>query len=150
MKSMVGAEINTSAQKGKREGRHGYKLPKDSLTPREAGVCQLLLEGLAVKEAAGRLCISAKTAGHHTRSLYEKLGIHSRAELFKRFSNDPVVEIRASPRDSGLLQILKRLDLMEQTLSDIARDVAPAQVPSNPFEGRYIAKMRLPTKLHQD
>jgi DNA-binding CsgD family transcriptional regulator len=87
---MTGVDINVFAQRGKRpraDAWHSFKLPADSLTPREAEVCRLLLEGLALKEVAGRLAMSPSTASSHTRSVYEKLRIHSRAELFKHFSD---------------------------------------------------------------
>lgn len=53
------------------------------LSPREREVLQLLAEGLATKEIADRLSVSAKTVETHRRQLMEKLGLHSVAELTK-------------------------------------------------------------------
>ena len=52
------------------------------LSPRERQVRSLLLDGLSTKEIAGRLNLSPKTVSSQTFSLYRKLNIHSRAELF--------------------------------------------------------------------
>jgi DNA-binding NarL/FixJ family response regulator len=53
------------------------------LSGREREVLQLLAEGLATKEIADRLTLSAKTVESHRKSLMDKLGIHSIAELTK-------------------------------------------------------------------
>jgi len=51
------------------------------LSAREREVLQLLAEGLATKEIAGRLNLSAKTVESHRASLMSKLEINSIAEL---------------------------------------------------------------------
>ena len=53
------------------------------LSAREREVLQLLAEGLATKQVAARLCLSAKTVESHRRSLMAKLDLHSVAELTK-------------------------------------------------------------------
>jgi DNA-binding NarL/FixJ family response regulator len=53
---------------------------EEPLTPREEQVLRLAAVGLTHKEIAGRLGIRAKTARNHLCNLYEKLGIHGRAE----------------------------------------------------------------------
>ncbi len=53
------------------------------LSPREREVLQLLAEGLATKEIAARLSISAKTVETRRAQIMEKLDIHSIAELTK-------------------------------------------------------------------
>ena len=52
-----------------------------SLSPRERDTVALLLEGLADKEIATRLGISAHTVNQYTKSIYTRLGVHSRAGL---------------------------------------------------------------------
>jgi DNA-binding CsgD family transcriptional regulator len=49
------------------------------LSKREAEVMRLLVEGLSSVAVAGRLSISPHTARHHVASIYEKLGVSSRA-----------------------------------------------------------------------
>jgi DNA-binding NarL/FixJ family response regulator len=53
------------------------------LTPREREVLQLLTEGIATKELAGKLSVSVKTVETHRRQIMDKLGLHSVAELTK-------------------------------------------------------------------
>jgi DNA-binding CsgD family transcriptional regulator len=54
------------------------------LTPREAQILGLLVDGLAAKQMARKLEISALTVNEHLRSLYRKCGVTSRAELVGR------------------------------------------------------------------
>ncbi len=56
-----------------------------NLTPREHEVAQLLLTGDSNKIIAAKLHISQPTVGFHTKNLYRKLNIQSRAELFALF-----------------------------------------------------------------
>jgi DNA-binding CsgD family transcriptional regulator len=53
---------------------------QDPLTRREEQVLRLAATGLTHKEIACRLGIRAKTARNHLCNLYDKLGIHGRAE----------------------------------------------------------------------
>jgi DNA-binding CsgD family transcriptional regulator len=50
------------------------------LTAREREVLRLAAIGLTHKEIAWRLGISARTARNHLANLYQKLGIHARAQ----------------------------------------------------------------------
>ena len=64
--------------------RNGSILPPGettSLTPRERQVLQLVAEGFANKQTAGKLCISIKTVEKHRQRLMDKLGIHETAGL---------------------------------------------------------------------
>lgn len=56
-----------------------------NLTPREHEVAGLLLSGDSQKIIAAKLNISNATVGFHTKNLYRKLNIQSRAELFALF-----------------------------------------------------------------
>jgi DNA-binding CsgD family transcriptional regulator len=55
------------------------------LSPREKEICLLLLRGLSLKQIGYELHISFDTVNSHYRSLYRKLGISSKAELFIKF-----------------------------------------------------------------
>lgn len=57
-----------------------------SLTPREREVFALLIQGKKQREIAVLLGVQPTTAGFHTQSLYRKLGIHDRAQLFIRYA----------------------------------------------------------------
>jgi DNA-binding CsgD family transcriptional regulator len=55
---------------------------QESLTPREREILELMVRGKKRKEIAEDLCLSENTIKTHTRTLYSKLGIGSREELY--------------------------------------------------------------------
>jgi DNA-binding CsgD family transcriptional regulator len=65
----AGARLDFGAQNGGR-----------TLTRRELSVLRLVAHGLANKEIASELGISAHTVKYHLASLLAKLGVHSRTE----------------------------------------------------------------------
>lgn len=56
------------------------------LSKREAEVMELLILGKGVDSIAQELCISANTVRTHTKNIYKKLKVHSRAELVELVS----------------------------------------------------------------
>jgi DNA-binding NarL/FixJ family response regulator len=56
---------------------------KDSVTPREREIIQLLSEGLSNKEAAARLGISVKTIEAHRANIMRKLRLRSVTDLVR-------------------------------------------------------------------
>lgn len=62
-----------------------------ALSPRELALLVLLVEGLTAKEIADRLSVSIHTTGTHTRNLFTKLGVHSRAAAVARALRDRLV-----------------------------------------------------------
>jgi DNA-binding CsgD family transcriptional regulator len=54
------------------------------LTARQAEVCVLMANGLSLEKIAERLGISRHTANEHGRWIYNKLDVHSRAELVNK------------------------------------------------------------------
>jgi DNA-binding NarL/FixJ family response regulator len=54
-----------------------------AITPREREVLDLIVEGLIEEAIADRLCISPHTVRGHIKNLYEKLQVHSRAEVVR-------------------------------------------------------------------
>ena len=56
-------------------------LEKETLTPRERQVTQLLAEGKSTKDVASTLNLSVKTAETHRSNIMGKLGLHSVSEL---------------------------------------------------------------------
>lgn len=61
----------------------GYEV----LTARETEVLALLLVGYPSDLIASKLFISSNTLKRHTQNIYNKLGVHSRSELFKLFKD---------------------------------------------------------------
>ena len=62
----------------RRVGRDGVRL-----TPREAEVADLLVQGHTTREIARRLRISQVTVRRHASSMQQKLGVRSRGELVR-------------------------------------------------------------------
>jgi DNA-binding CsgD family transcriptional regulator len=58
---------------------------KHGLSKREEEICLLLLKGYTIKEISAQLYIAFATANNHCQSIYRKLGINSRQELFLKF-----------------------------------------------------------------
>jgi len=52
-----------------------------SLTPREQEIIRLVAQGIATKEIADKLFISAKTVTNHRANIMSKLNLHNTAEL---------------------------------------------------------------------
>jgi DNA-binding CsgD family transcriptional regulator len=80
LKSLMRASGFTQIPKGIREKTRSNSA---YLTERELDVLQLLKEGLANKEIAGRLFISPKTVDHHLSSIFFKLDVHSRSKAIQ-------------------------------------------------------------------
>ena len=53
----------------------------ERLSARERDVYELIMQGRSNREIAVTLFISESTAKVHVRHIYEKLGVHNRAEL---------------------------------------------------------------------
>jgi DNA-binding CsgD family transcriptional regulator len=60
-----------------------------ALSRRQAEVCVLLAAGAMIDTIAERLGISRHTANEHARWIYNKLDVHSRAELVTRLLASP-------------------------------------------------------------
>lgn len=67
-----------------------FQKPKgvlENLSPRESEVVQGILDGLSYKLISDRFNVSIDTVRFHIKSVYRKLKINSKAELFKVFKN---------------------------------------------------------------
>ncbi len=62
-----------------------------SLSPRELELLALMVEGLTAKEIADRMGVSIHTTGTHTKNLFAKLDVHSRAAAVARALRDQLV-----------------------------------------------------------
>jgi LuxR family maltose regulon positive regulatory protein len=58
--------------------------PVEPLTDSETRILRYLPTNLPVPEIAGKLCVSVHTVRTHTRHLYEKLAVHSRAQAVEQ------------------------------------------------------------------
>lgn len=75
-------------------------MPRSTLSRREREVCELLVEGLKLREVALRLNISIHTVARHKASIYRKFAIHDRSELLERFPPPNLEPLRDAPADS--------------------------------------------------
>jgi len=69
--------------------RQVSRLDGTALSPREKQVALLLLQGMTVRQIAPELKLTPATVATYSKSIYKKLGINSRAELFLRFGSLP-------------------------------------------------------------
>jgi DNA-binding NarL/FixJ family response regulator len=58
-----------------------------NLTKREHEILDLLIQGLSYKEIAAKCFISPETMNSHIKNIYQKLNVHSRAQITARYGN---------------------------------------------------------------
>lgn len=61
------------------------------LTPREKEILILITQGIATDVIAEKLFISAQTVRNHIKNIYEKLHVHSRAQVVSKAYRDKLV-----------------------------------------------------------
>lgn len=64
------------------------KINTETLTTRELEILQFIVKGFSYKEIASQCSISIHTLNSHVKNIYQKLKIHSRAEIAARFSGN--------------------------------------------------------------
>lgn len=69
---------------------HMYMFRKYALSKREIEVCRLLLEGYTLRQISAIISIAYPTVNTYCTSLYRKLEINSRTELFILFKDYPI------------------------------------------------------------
>ncbi len=69
----------------RKENGHSKDLEQYKLTKRETEILHLLISGKSYKQIADECNISVQTLFSHTKNIYNKLNIHSRAEIAARF-----------------------------------------------------------------
>jgi LuxR family maltose regulon positive regulatory protein len=80
--STLAREVERELSEAQTRARKGEVL--ESPTRAEVAVLQLLIGDLSAREIGERLFLSQSTIRSHTRSLYRKLGVHSREEAVAR------------------------------------------------------------------
>ena len=75
-----------SRRKPTPEPSKGTETLIEPLSERELQVLQLLAQGCADKQIAGKLVISRETVHKHLKNIYEKLSVHRRTEAIARAS----------------------------------------------------------------
>lgn len=65
--------------------QQSVNIDTQTLTTRESEILQLIVKGFSYKEIAAQCHISTHTLNTHIKNIYQKLNIHSRAEIAARF-----------------------------------------------------------------
>lgn len=79
----VASLVIRAFQKAPAPAKPGIPLP--SLAPRERQILELLVKGLAPKEAASELSLSYETVRDYLKNIYQKLHVRSRTEAVLRY-----------------------------------------------------------------
>jgi LuxR family maltose regulon positive regulatory protein len=87
-------ERELSVARARARGGDVLEPPSDA----ELAVLRLLSTDLSTREIADRLFLSANTIRSHTRAVYRKLGVHSRAEAISRATALGLLKETRSPR----------------------------------------------------
>jgi len=85
MNGLIASKVLDYFHKEQKETRGA--LDKSSVTHREKEIFHFLVKGFSYKEIAANCLISTQTLNTHIKRLYQKLNVHSRAELAARFGN---------------------------------------------------------------
>jgi len=81
--SMLGAALDALGQELGGHHLPATGAPLSDLSRRELEVLALLREAHSAPEIARQLRVSVHTVRNHVRSIYRKLGVHSRAALLR-------------------------------------------------------------------
>ena len=79
---LLAAEVEREIEQERGRASRGELLEQPSLA--EISVLRLLAGNLSAREIGGELFISPNTVRSHTRALYRKLGVNSRADAIAR------------------------------------------------------------------
>lgn len=72
---------------------YGLLEKQEQLTPRERETLGFLLQGLAEKEIALELGVTARSAHQYVTTIYRKLQVNSRAQLMSRWLSPPTMPV---------------------------------------------------------
>ncbi|MGV8084072.1 MAG: response regulator transcription factor [Coriobacteriia bacterium] len=83
------ATAEDSASEGEPEHAATARLREEfGLSPREIEVLELLVENRSMGEIERSLHVSTNTVKTHTQRIYQKLGVHSKAELIELLADE--------------------------------------------------------------
>ena len=77
--------------------RPARRVVSSALTGQELRIALLAAEGLSNKEVAAQMYLSTKTVEYHLGHVYQKLDLHSRAQLARRFPTPETARDAATP-----------------------------------------------------
>ena len=85
----LGARLWAERARAERARIAGRAPSGDGLTPTELRVAQLVAEGLSNQQVADQLFVTVRTVESNLTRVYGKLGVNSRTQLARRFSEGP-------------------------------------------------------------
>jgi DNA-binding CsgD family transcriptional regulator len=90
------AELRASGESARRRDPSTI----DQLTPQEVQIARFVAEGATNRQVAAQLFLSPRTIDYHLRNIFRKLGLTSRNELGRFFTDrdaEPTVDAPAAP-----------------------------------------------------
>jgi DNA-binding CsgD family transcriptional regulator len=91
-----GQELRAAGAKPRRRAFSGV----DALTASERRIAEMIAGGMANREVAQALFVTAKTVENHLGRVYQKLGLHSRAEIADALGRDDAPAARPASPDA--------------------------------------------------
>ena len=91
MTALIGDVLDAAAQ-GDASAKATHEDGSTILSPRERAVVRLVAEGLTNKEIAQRLVVTENTVKTHVTSLFNKLGVDSRAHAVAVAANEGLLD----------------------------------------------------------
>ena len=89
MSPLIDGALQTTAAEHKQQAP---SLDDTNLSPREKQVVLLLLQGMTLRQVAPELGLTPSSVSTYSKTIYKKLGINSRAELFLLFGRPQTAE----------------------------------------------------------
>jgi DNA-binding NarL/FixJ family response regulator len=73
-----------------RQQQKNELMKANNISAREREILELLVKGLSYKEIAATCFISVQTLNSHIKNIYQKMNVHSRAEIAAKYGNAPL------------------------------------------------------------
>ena len=121
------------------EGRARSIADFDLLSKRERDVLKLLTKGLNRAEVASELFRSPKTIDKHCSRIYNKLGVHSQAQLIALVSQHSGIDLGASIEPSAVNDAAKLEDRVARAALAVERRILP--FPQDQYFRRLVRAM---------
>lgn len=98
------------------------------LTGAQARLCELVVSGLTLEEAAGRLQVSVQTARVHLKKVFENVGVRKQSELVAKVLSTPIWVSRSSRQPPSRLPFGLRHGAAEAAIGSIDPACLPEAV----------------------
>jgi DNA-binding NarL/FixJ family response regulator len=99
------------------------------LTAAQARLCELLVAGWSVEEAASRLQVSVATARVHLKRVFENVGVHKQSELIAKILATPIWMSRVGKHAPSRPGMVPPLAPMDRVLDRLQASDPPGLTP---------------------